>query len=100
MSEHAPYLPRYSDPKDIEDFVTQLEAFEQSRISPENFRTFRLQRGVYGQRQSDVQMIRVKIPYGLVGAAQLEALAMWPTATPTASATSPPARTCSFTSCK
>ncbi|HWL87859.1 MAG TPA: nitrite/sulfite reductase, partial [Polyangiaceae bacterium] len=75
MSEHAPYLPRYSDPKDIEDFVTQLEAFEQSRISPENFRTFRLQRGVYGQRQSDVQMIRVKIPYGLVGAAQLEALA-------------------------
>jgi len=75
MSEHAPHLPRYSDPKDIDDFVTQLEAFERSEIGPDQFRAFRLQRGVYGQRQDGVQMIRVKIPFGLLGAEQLDALA-------------------------
>ncbi|WP_394822353.1 nitrite/sulfite reductase [Pendulispora albinea] len=74
-ARHAPYLPRYSDPKDIEDFVTKLESFERSELTAEQFRAFRLQRGVYGQRQDGVQMLRVKIPYGLVGPEQLEALA-------------------------
>ncbi len=72
----APFLPRFSDPKDIDTFVEMLGRFESSAISSEEFRAFRLLRGVYGQRQTDVQMIRVKIPFGRLFPAQLEALAV------------------------
>jgi sulfite reductase (NADPH) hemoprotein beta-component len=68
-------LPRFSDPRDIDDFVAKLEAFERGELSPEDFRAFRLTRGVYGQRQDGEQMIRVKIPMGLVGREQLLAIA-------------------------
>ncbi|MBK7396540.1 MAG: nitrite/sulfite reductase [Myxococcales bacterium] len=70
-----PYIPRFSDPADIDEFVTKLEAFERGEIGPDAFRAFRLTRGVYGQRQTDVQMIRVKAPGGLLGRPQLDALA-------------------------
>src|SRR5262249_46833917 len=43
-------------------------------VSPDEFRTFRLTRGIYGQRQDDVQMIRVKIPQGILSGDQLRAL--------------------------
>src|SRR6185436_1913600 len=36
---------------------------------------FRLVRGTYGQRQADASMLRVKIPQGILGPAQLLALA-------------------------
>ncbi len=68
-------LPRFSDKGDIDEFVSKLEAFETGAISSEEFRAFRLLRGVYGQRQDGEQMMRVKIPMGLVGRAQLIALA-------------------------
>lgn len=68
-------LPRFSDPKDIEEFVHVLESFERAELSSDQFRSFRLARGVYGQRQDDVQMLRVKIPAGLLGSQQLIALA-------------------------
>jgi sulfite reductase beta subunit-like hemoprotein len=68
-------LPRFSDKRDIEEFVAKLESFERGEINAEQFRAFRLLRGVYGQRQTDVQMQRVKIPFGLVGPQQLAALA-------------------------
>lgn len=71
----APYIPRFSDPRDIDEFVAKLEAFERGELSPEAFRAFRLTRGVYGQRQPDVQMLRVKVPGGLLGRQQLEAIA-------------------------
>ncbi len=74
MSDQA-FLPRFSDPADIEEFVTKLEAFERGELTPDQFRAFRLLRGVYGQRQSDVQMIRVKIPFGRLYPSQLDALA-------------------------
>src|SRR5215472_14371375 len=57
-------LPRFSDPRDIEEFVQKLEEFEGGKIGPEQFRAFRLTRGVYGQRQADTQMLRVKVPMG------------------------------------
>jgi sulfite reductase (ferredoxin) len=69
------YLPKFSDKRDIEEFVQKLDAFERGELTADQFRTFRLLRGVYGQRQSDVQMIRVKIPFGLVGPDQMLALA-------------------------
>ncbi len=68
-------LPRFSDPKDIEEFVRVLDSFERAEISSDQFRLFRLARGVYGQRQDNVQMMRVKIPAGLLGSEQLIALA-------------------------
>jgi sulfite reductase beta subunit-like hemoprotein len=69
------FLPRFSDPRDIEEFVQKLEAFEKGELGPDAFRAFRLTRGVYGQRQEGVQMLRIKAPMGLIGARQLEALA-------------------------
>jgi sulfite reductase beta subunit-like hemoprotein len=68
-------LPRFSDPKDIDTFVDMLAQFESGALTSEQFRAFRLLRGVYGQRQTDVQMIRVKIPFGRLFPAQLEVLA-------------------------
>jgi sulfite reductase (ferredoxin) len=69
------FLPKFSDQRDISEFVEKLEAFERGDLTADQFRTFRLLRGVYGQRQSDVQMIRVKIPFGRLGPEQLHAIA-------------------------
>ncbi len=69
------FLPKFSDARDIDEFVAALEQFERGEISPDKFRMFRLARGVYGQRQADVQMIRLKIPQGVLGAKQLDAIA-------------------------
>ncbi len=69
------YLPRFSDPADIDEFVATLGRFERGEISSEDFRRYRLTRGVYGQRQEGVQMIRVKLPQGVASPAALEALA-------------------------
>jgi sulfite reductase beta subunit-like hemoprotein len=68
-------LPRFSDPRDIDEFVEKLGQFERGEIGPDAFRAFRLLRGVYGQRQDGFQMVRVKIPFGRLGKAQLDALA-------------------------
>ena len=43
--------------------------------APDQWRGFRLVRGLYGQRQEDLHMIRVKIPQGMLNGEQLEALA-------------------------
>ncbi|MEK7799635.1 MAG: nitrite/sulfite reductase, partial [Acidobacteriota bacterium] len=67
---------RFASQKDLEEFVTTLEAYERGEIGPDEFRTFRLTRGIYGQRQDDVQMIRVKIPQGILNGGQLRALAV------------------------
>ncbi|RYG64489.1 nitrite/sulfite reductase, partial [bacterium] len=69
------FLPRFSKAEDIDEFVDKLEAYERGELSPDQFRAFRLVRGVYGQRQEGEQMLRVKIPFGLLGRAQLEAVA-------------------------
>ena len=69
------FLPKFSDKRDIAEFVEKLEAFERGELSADQFRSFRLLRGVYGQRQSDVQMLRVKIPFGRLGPDQLHAVA-------------------------
>src|ERR1700691_1543654 len=69
------FFPKFSDKRDIDEFVQKLEAFERGEINAEQFRAFRLLRGVYGQRQSDVQMIRIKIPFGRLGPEQLTAVA-------------------------
>ena len=65
----------FADVADIDEFVATLERFERGEISAEAWRKFRLVRGTYGQRQDDVQMLRVKIPQGILTAKQLESLA-------------------------
>jgi sulfite reductase (ferredoxin) len=61
---------------DIDEFAAVLGQFERGEITPEQWRVFRLVRGTYGQRQlDDAQMIRVKIPQGVLNADQLRALA-------------------------
>ncbi len=61
---------------DIDEFADMLGQFERGEITPEQWRVFRLVRGTYGQRQlDDAQMIRVKIPQGVLTVEQLEALA-------------------------
>ncbi|MDX2188568.1 MAG: nitrite reductase [Bacteroidota bacterium] len=57
--------------KDIIDLENRIQKFRNEEISDERFRAFRLARGVYGQRQPGVQMIRIKLPYGKMTANQL-----------------------------
>ena len=65
----------YADERDIDEFVDMLGKFERGEIAPEDWRRFRLVRGTYGQRQDNVQMLRIKIPQGIVSASQMRALA-------------------------
>ena len=61
--------------EDVDLFVQRLEAYERGEISPDDWRSFRLLNGVYGQRQDGVMMIRAKLPAGIATPAQLVALA-------------------------
>ena len=61
---------------DIDEFVETLERYERGEMTPDQWRAFRLVRGTYGQRQAeDAQMLRVKIPQGILTSSQLDALA-------------------------
>ncbi len=62
--------------KDIEKFEEQLALYLAGDLDAEVFRVFRLNNGIYGQRQQGHnQMVRVKVPYGALTAEQLEVLA-------------------------
>jgi sulfite reductase (NADPH) hemoprotein beta-component len=66
----------FADERDIDEFVTMLGRFERGEVGPDEWRAFRLVRGTYGQRQAeDAQMLRVKIPQGVLTPLQLDALA-------------------------
>ena len=60
---------------DIEAFRAQAENRIAGRTTDDELRPHRLRRGIYGQRQPDVQMIRTKIPGGLMTSDQLRQLA-------------------------
>ena len=61
--------------KDIIELARKIEQFNNLEIDEEKFRSLRLARGVYGQRQQGVQMIRIKLPYGKVLSNQLRRIA-------------------------
>jgi sulfite reductase beta subunit-like hemoprotein len=66
----------FADTAEIDEFVATLERYERGELTPDQWRAFRLVRGTYGQRQAeDAQMLRVKIPQGILDGAQLHALA-------------------------
>jgi sulfite reductase (ferredoxin) len=50
--------------QDIIELGQKIQMFKEGKIDEDKFRSLRLARGVYGQRQEGVQMIRIKIPYG------------------------------------
>ncbi len=64
-----PYLP-----EELDVFHKEATRFLDGGIEETEFIKFRLKQGVYGQRQPDAQMIRVKIPFGGLSASQLDAL--------------------------
>ncbi len=61
---------------DIEQFRSNAEKFVAGEITDDQFRAQRLRRGIYGQRQPGVQMIRTKIPGGILTARQMDQLAL------------------------
>ena len=61
--------------RDIEIYEIQLGRVQAGQVEETLFTEFRLRHGVYGQRDDRSQMIRVKIPFGGLTAAQLEMLA-------------------------
>src|SRR6266513_579053 len=61
--------------REFDDFDSRAGGFLRGDESEEQFIGFRLKQGVYGQRQPEVQMIRVKLPFGGVSPEQMEAFA-------------------------
>src|SRR4249920_2349003 len=61
--------------REFDDFDNEAEKFLAGDTPENEFIGFRLKQGVYGQRQPDVQMVRVKLPFGGVTPEQMEAFA-------------------------
>jgi len=61
--------------REFDDFDTESTRFLKGELEGDEFIKFRLKQGVYGQRQPDVQMVRVKLPMGGVTPDQLDAFA-------------------------
>ena len=60
--------------REFDDFDTESTRYLNGKLEEDDFIKFRLKQGVYGQRQPDVQMIRVKLPMGGVTPDQLNYL--------------------------
>ena len=61
--------------RDILELDRKIHEFREGKIPEEKFRSLRLARGVYGQRQPGVQMVRIKLPYGRMSLAQWRRIA-------------------------
>ena len=61
--------------REFDDFDNEAGRYLDGDIEENEFIGFRLKQGVYGQRQADVQMIRVKLPFGGVTPEQMEMFA-------------------------
>ena len=57
---------------EIKRFDAEVDRFRVGELDNTVFTPFRLRQGVYGQRQADVQMIRVKLPGGIISAEMLD----------------------------
>ena len=72
-------LTREIDPaalRDIEKFEVMLGQYLAGDLDEDRFRIFRLNNGIYGQRQGGHnQMVRVKVPYGSLLPDQIEMMA-------------------------
>lgn len=61
--------------RDILELDDKIRRYQHGKINEESFRAFRLTRGIYGQRQDGVNMIRIKLPFGRLSPSQLRTIA-------------------------
>ena len=61
--------------EEIDRYAEMVKKFRAGEVGPDSFQRFRLQHGIYGQRQEGVQMVRIKIPLGMLDADQIECIA-------------------------
>ena len=64
----------FAKAEDVDAYEVGLKAFLAGRMPEERFTPFRLQMGVYGQRQEGVQMLRIKLPGGNLTPDQLDVI--------------------------
>jgi len=60
---------------EIHELDANIGSFLAGEIDEERFKGFRLARGIYGQRQTGVQMVRIKLPFGRITTTQLHRIA-------------------------
>jgi sulfite reductase (ferredoxin) len=61
--------------RDIIDLEKKIRLFREGKIDDDKFRSLRLARGIYGQRQPGVQMVRIKLPFGRITTKQIRRIA-------------------------
>jgi sulfite reductase (ferredoxin) len=61
--------------QDILDLGRKIRLFREGKMDDDKFRSIRLLRGIYGQRQPGVQMVRIKLPFGRVTTQQIRRIA-------------------------
>ena len=59
-------------PSEVDEFEAGVNRFQSGDWDPTDFMAFRLRQGVYGQRQPDVHMFRIKVPFGGMTADQFD----------------------------
>ena len=67
------FLKRLS--RKLKTFEDEVARVQSGDTPMDMFKPFRLQYGIYGQRQPDVQMIRIRVPFGGMNANQLRQVA-------------------------
>ncbi len=73
--------------QEIDAFAAEVERLNRGEVGDDDFKRFRLQQGIYGQRQDGEQMVRTKLPAGRMTSDQF-----LPKNIPTESFTSPHVR--------
>ncbi len=52
--------------QEIDAFAAEVERLNRGEVGDDDFKRFRLQQGIYGQRQDGEQMVRTKLPAGIL----------------------------------
>lgn len=65
----------FTDAAELDRFDEAVQSFLRGDMDPDRFTAFRLQQGVYGQRQAGVHMVRIKLPGGRLVPRQLVGIA-------------------------
>ena len=61
--------------REIETFAAEVERLNRGEVGDDDFKRFRLQQGIYGQRQDGEQMVRTKLPAGRITSEQMRCMA-------------------------
>jgi sulfite reductase (ferredoxin) len=61
--------------KEILELDKKIKLFQNGTMPEQYFKSLRLARGIYGQRQKGVQMVRIKIPHGRLRLSQWKRIA-------------------------